>query len=129
MSLYGRTGQEDYGTSDDVFFIEERTEQKQGGFQPMLDFKNKFSFVPAMEHFKASPKLMSIGSNVSYGITENGELMAWTTENDKNTSDKNFNIDLKSATVDSKDGGVMGRAGTQSFNSQPAQLRQRQERL
>ena len=119
MSLYGRAGQDDYGASDDIFFIEERTEQKQGGFQPMLDFKNKFSFVPAMEHFKASPKLMSIGSNVSYGITENGELMAWTTENDKNTTDKNFNIDLKSAAVDSKDTGVIGKAGNLPFSSQP----------
>jgi len=102
-NLYGR-GLEDIGGGDDLFFVEEKTEVKQGGFQPMIDFKNKFSFSPVMTHFKAAPRLLSVGTLYSYGITETGELLCWTTEEDRSGMDKNSNIDLKSLSSEGRDG-------------------------
>ena len=117
MSLYGK-GNDEFGAQEDMFFVEEKTEVKQGGFQPMIDLKNKFAFVPVMEHYKASPKLMTIGTHVSYGISDNGELLAWTTEADARSADKNFNIDLKNLSQESRDGGVIGKAGRVGLYSQ-----------
>lgn len=114
-NIYGR-GIDDMAGGDDLFFVEERNEMKQGGFQPMIDFKNKFSFVPVMTHFKGAPKLMSIGTNVSYGISDTGEILAWTTEDDQRSSDRNFNIDLKSlSSGDNKDGLIGKTANLLNF--------------
>lgn len=107
MNIYGR-GIEDIEGGDDLYFVEEKTEAKQGGFQAKTDFRNKFSWVPVSTHFKSGLKLMSIGTHYGYGITEGGELMTWTTEEDKQSLEKNLNIDLKAVTSDQRDG-IIGR--------------------
>ena len=114
MNIYGR-GIEDIDGGEDLYFVEEKTEAKQGGFQPRIDFKNKFSWTPFSAHFKASPKVMSIGTQAGYGITENGELLAWSTEEDKQGVEKNFNIDLKTISYEQRDGIIGKTANLLSF--------------
>lgn len=107
MNIYGR-GIEDIEGGDDLYFVEEKTEAKQGGFQAKTDFRNKFSWVPVSTHFRSGLKLMSVGTHYGYGITESGELMTWATEEDRQGLEKNLNIDLKAVNSDQRDG-IIGR--------------------
>lgn len=117
MNIYGR-GIEDIDGGEDMYFVEEKTEAKQGGFQPRIDFKNKFSWVPFCPHYKASPKIMSIGTHFGYGISENGELLTWSTEEDKQGSDRGFSIDLKSISYEQRDGMIGKAANLLSFGKE-----------
>ena len=112
MSLYSRTTGDDLDEVDDMYFIGDREEKKLDGFQDMVDFSNKFSFVPAMQHCKAVAKKLAIGINHAFAITENGELLTWPVENDKN--EKAFSVDLRSLSAEGKDSNIMGKAGTPS---------------
>ena len=123
MSIYGR-GVDD-GTGDDQFYVEERTELKQGGFQPPIDFRNKFSWQPIMQHYKGCPKYMAIGSVYSYGVTENGELLMWTTEEDRGGGEKGVSIDVKALSAEARDGIIGKAANLLTFGAKDKQQEQK----
>ena len=110
MSLYSKTGGDDLDEVDDMYFIGDREEKKLDGFQEKVDFSNKFGFVSAMEHYKAVAKKLAVGTHHAYAFSENGELLTWPVENDKN--DKGFSVDLRSLSAEGKDSNIMGKAGT-----------------
>ncbi len=110
MSLYSRAGGDDLDEVDDMYFIGDRDEKKLDGFEEKVDFSNKFSFMPAMDHYKAVAKKLAVGINHAYAFSENGELLTWPVELDKN--DKGFSVDLRSLSAEGKDSNIMGKAGT-----------------
>ena len=114
MSYYGR-GIDDLNHADDLYFVDEKTEVKQGGFQTPVDFKNKFSIVPIMGHFKGSPRMIALGSVYSYGMTETGELMMWLTEEDKSGKEGMSTFDLKSLAPESREG-LIGKTANLAAN-------------
>lgn len=122
MNIYGR-GIEDIDGGEDLYFVEEKTEAKQGGFQPRIDFKNKFSWMPFCSHLKASPKLMCIGKRIGYGITENAELLGWWNEEDKQGSEKSFIYDLKAVNNEPKDGIIGKTANLLSFGKERQEIK------
>lgn len=112
MSIYG-AGAGYLDSQDNLFAADENDSIRQRGFQKMIDLKNKFEFKKQMEHFKSAPKMMAIGTDVSYGISELGELTVWPSTENSKVLDRNLIIDLRTISTDStRDmGGLIAKAG------------------
>lgn len=111
MDLYGQ-GNHNHFMSDDPYNADGgQSEQKQGGFQPQIKFKNEFGWKAYMTHFKDSPKLISVGKNYSYGISGAGELLCWSTEEKKGENTAGT-IDFKSSISDGRGDSVISKVST-----------------